>query len=499
MHTEAAMPSIWNPAGRRSRPSLHDDLTVDVAVVGGGIVGVTAALLLAREGRSVALLEARHIGAGTTGRSTAKVSALQGERYRGIRRMHGPAAAATYAEAQTSALAWMEEQVRLRSIDCDWEQRTAVTYATSEEGARRLADEADAATEAGLPVRPGADHGLPFATTAAIALEGQAQFSPVAYLDGLVDELDALPSASVFEGTRVTAIRGRGPHRVVTADATIRAEHVVVATLLPITDRSLMFARAEPKASHTIAVRIEGALPPHHYLSVDEPTRSLRTVRHRDGDLLLVGGEGSAIAHGARPSEAAGRLETWAREHFRVVQVVDAWSAHDLVPVDHLPWVGPTSPVTPRVLTASGFEKWGLTMGTAAARLLADHIVDEERTASSPAWQLFHPTRVAPRSLPSLARLNAGVAGRLVVDWVRPDDAPDGQGDGRRYRAGLVPAGDPDGSSDTTPVRVVCTHLGGVCRWNDLDRTWDCPLHGSRFEEDGTVVSGPAVRPLDRG
>lgn len=490
-HPHDPVASIWERSGRAPRPMLHEDRTVDVAIVGAGIVGLTTALLLARAGRSVAVLEARRIGDGTTGRSTAKVTALQGTRYRDITRVHGPEAARTYARAQLEALGWMGDQVRAGSIDCRWEHRSAVTFATSTDGAMIVREEAAAAAAAGLSVVDGSDVGLPFPTTAAVVLDDQAQFSPIPYLEGLASEIEGFASASVHEHTRVTAVRGRGPHEVVTQHATVRAEHVVVATLSPITDRAALFALAEPKASYTVAVAVDGELPQGMYLGVDQPSRSLRTAVHGDREVLLVGGESSKVASGPAVTEAVDRLVTWARQHFAVTDVVQAWSAHDLVPTDHLPWVGPTSPVTPRVLTATGFEKWGMTMGTAAAQMIVRNLVD------GTGWGIFHPRRVAPRAWPSVAKLNAGVADRLVRDWLHPDAAPDADGQGRRYRGtGLRPEGDPDGDAATPPVRVVCTHLGGVCRWNDLERTWDCPLHGSRFDADGEVIAGPAVRPL---
>jgi hypothetical protein len=271
---------------------------------------------------------------------------------------------------------------------------------------------------------------------------------------------------------------------------------VVVTTLLPFVDRGLFFARAKPSMSYATALRVDGALPQSMYLSVDEPTRSLRTAHLGDDEVLLVGGEGSKVGSGPLPSEAVHRLVAWARDHFDVSGVVSSWSAHDYVPTDHLPWVGPTSPVTPRVLTATGFEKWGMTMGTAAAHRLSRHVLG---SADDKPWAPYDPARLALRSVSGTARLNAEVAVRLVGDWAKPDRPAAPDGSGRRFRSGVIPKGDPDGLAGTDDVSVVCTHLGGVCRWNDLDRTWDCPLHGSRFEADGTVVAGPAVRPLRGG
>lgn len=506
--------SIWRRVSRALHPPLHGDRDAEVVVVGAGIVGLTAALELARAGRSVVLLEARRIGDGTTGRSTAKVSALQGTRYSDIQRIHGVEVARNYATAQVESLAWIDQQVRDLSIECDWERRTSVTYATTDEGAQTVRDEAEAARAAGLDVRTTGDLGLPFATTAAVFLDDQAQFSPVAYLEALAAEVDRLPTAAIHEWSRVTAIKGRGPHRVVTTHGTVTAEHVVVATLMPITDRAMFFARAKPTASYTVAVAVDGDLPPHMYISADSPTRSLRTARRHDAaggtsQVLLVGGEGSKVASGPMPSVAIARLQTWAHEHFAVTDIAEAWSAHDHTPVDHLPWVGPTSPLTPRVVAATGFEKWGMTMGTAAARLLAQNIVAELAGDTPPGWSSFDPRRVAVTAWPTTARLNLEVAQRLATDWIRPDVPADAHGKGRRFRSGVFPAGDPDGgtsvdepadvgetSGSSREVRVVCTHLGGVCRWNDVEHTWDCPLHGSRFDADGTVVAGPAVRPL---
>ncbi|MCU1370996.1 MAG: Glycine/D-amino acid oxidase [Ilumatobacteraceae bacterium] len=477
--------------GSSAYAPLAEDRRADVVVIGAGIAGLTTAALLARAGKEVVVLEGRSVGSGTSGRTTAKVSALQGARYQVLADVHDEDTAARYARAQLDALAWMAEQAGPVEA-AQWERRTALTYATTEAGRSKVEQEARAATAAGLDVElGGAD--LPFEATASVMLADQAQLDPGPYLAALAAEIAASPNGTVHEDTRVTAVRGHRTFRVVTPRATVSAQHVVVATLLPITDRGFFFARAEPKSSYLVALDVAGSVPQTMSLSVDEPSRSMRTARIDGQERLLVGGEGHHTGRGGPTLARYQALVDWAQEHFPVNEVVARWSAHDYVPADHLPWVGAASFTSPHLLVATGFEKWGMTMGTAAALLLADTITGTEGV-STPWGAIFDPKRMALRGLPTAARLNAEVAGHMASDWIKPEAGPASDGTGRRRRSGLVPVGEPEPSGPA--VRVVCTHLGGVCGWNDGDRTWDCPLHGSRFEGDGTVLAAPAIRPL---
>jgi hypothetical protein len=282
----------------------------------------------------------------------------------------------------------------------------------------------------------------------------------------------------------------------VTDAGTVRAPHVVVATLLPIVDRGLFFARAEPKSSYLVALRTDGEVPRAMYLSADAPTRSTRTAPNGTSTVLLVGGAGHDTGRGRPTGERYHELASWAAEHFPVREVVARWSAHDYVPVDHLPFVGSATPLSPDLLVATGFEKWGMTMGTAAGLALAERLSTATSVRTREWADLFSPGRASLRGLANAARINADVAVRLASDWLSPESEPDADGAGGRHRDGLQPVGEP--SHGAQAVSVVCTHLGGICEWNDGDRTWDCPLHGSRFEADGAVLTGPATRPLRR-
>ena len=388
----------------------------------------------------------------------------------------------------------MADHVASTSVACDWETRPAINYAETAEGRTAVDAELVAANAAGLPVERIAA-GLPFDTTASIGLAGQAQFDPQAYLDALALQVAAEPSAQIYESSRVTSISGLRHHTVTTDGGHISCGSVVVATLLPIVDRGLFFARVEPKSSYLIAMPANGPLPHGMYLSADPVSRSLRTAPGPDGDVLLVGGQGHPTGKGAPTLARYQELANWAAVRMPVESVVARWSAHDIVPADHLPWVGSSSPATPNVLAASGFDKWGMTMGTAAALILTDRLTGNRDGRTAPWSGLFKPDRISPRSVLDTARINVKVGTQLVSDWAHPDAVPGPDGRGRRRRRGLVPVGDP-GPPSSTEVAVVCTHLGGICSWNDGDATWDCPLHGSRFSSEGTVIAGPATRAL---
>lgn len=479
----------WASTGS-PRAALAGEVEADVAVVGGGIAGLTVAVLLARAGARVRVLEAGRVGQGTTGASTAKVTALQGLRLSELRRHHGDHVLEPYAAAQLAALAWITDRARQRRVACDLERRTATTYVVDPRQRDLVEAEAAAAEVASLPVRLAEEaEEMPFPTGPAVLLPDQAQLDPQAWLEDLADEVAAAPGCAVHEASAVVGFADR--HRtVVTEHGRVRAGHVVLATLLPISDRGLFFARAEPAMSHGVAMVATGPVPSTMSYGADEPTRSLRTRPDGDGTLLLVGGEGHVVGREADTLGAQRRLVEWACDRFPVGEVVHRWAAHDLRPVDLLPWAGRADHLPGSPWIATGFGKWGLTNGTAAAMTLARGILGGD---PHPWDEAFSPHRNPgwPGSR-SLVGLNLGVAREMAAGWAAPGTATTQDGP-EVGRCGGVPCADESGGSR---VSLRCTHLGGIVRWNAAERTWDCPLHGSRFTSDGTVVAGPAVRPL---
>lgn len=478
-------------------PLADAGVTADVCIVGAGIVGATAALLLARAGKEVVVLERDVIGRGATGNSTAKVTALQSPRLAMLERDHGPDAAAGYARMSLDAVDTVRE---LATPGSAVETATAVTWVASPTAGDRLEAEHDAARRAGLALRlvHGETHGLPSAV--ALVLDDQLQIDSLGHLRGLVAQAEAA-GATFHEDSRVTGVSLSGSVRTVTTaqGGSVTASHVVVASGLPILDRGGWFARTAPKRSYAVALRTE-QVPEAMGLRVDGPTRSTRASTAADGTpVAVVAGEDHRTGEGGDTRLRYQALESWGHEQFGHGPPVARWSAQDWSTADGLPLAGPLVPRDQRILAASGFDKWGLTSGTAAAGVLVDRILGRTPDATS---RLLDPMRLRLRAAgPTLVSNNAHVGMRMTTGWVgavaTTTDEPE-EGEGVVGRDHLRPTAASKVDGEVRSCLAVCPHLGGIVRWEPGDEAWACPLHGSRFAPDGEILSGPTSRPLKR-
>jgi glycine/D-amino acid oxidase-like deaminating enzyme/nitrite reductase/ring-hydroxylating ferredoxin subunit len=493
--TISADQSLWlATAAPTDYGRLERDVETDVAVLGGGITGLTTALMLKRDGARVVVLEGQRIGSGVTGCTTAKVTALQQTVYRQLRRRHGSDGAATYAEASMAGVELVAALAAEEGIECDLERRPAFTYAAGSGERSTVESEHDAASAAGLPVSLVEEVDLPYPTHGAVRLDQQIQLHPVRYVQGLARAVDG-DGSNVFEGSAALAVDSDDPCRIRTDGGTVRARQVVVATHYPLLDRGLFFARLEPTRSYCIAARTPEPPPRGMSISAGETTRSVRS----HGEALIVGGEGHVTGARKATPERYHQLEEFARRHWNATEITHRWSAQDPVSWDLLPVIGRYHPGSSRLFVASGFHKWGLSSATFGASIIADLIAGRDNR-----WaKRFSPSRIGARGLPKLIEMNARVAADLLGDRVIPAlrgrAAQVPAGDARVIRDGLGKTGvfrDDDGTLHAVSLR--CTHLGCLLRFNGAERSWDCPCHGSRFDVDGAVLEGPATKPLER-
>jgi glycine/D-amino acid oxidase-like deaminating enzyme/nitrite reductase/ring-hydroxylating ferredoxin subunit len=490
--------SLWlATAEAGSHPPLRGEATADAVVIGGGITGLVTAALLLRDGLDVVVIDQHSLGSGVSGHTTAKVSSLHGLTYAKLASQFGEGAARTYGAANERGIALIEELASEHSIQCDWRRRPNYTYAASDSDRSQVEDEARAAEAAGLPASFVEDVPLPYPTHGAVRFDDQAEFQPYAFLTGLAQAL-AEGGCRIYEGTRAIHLHDGSPCRVECDGGTITAGYAVVANHFPFTDRALFFARQHPERSYAVAARVDGATPNGMFISASSPTRSIRSHPLEGEELLLVGGEGHKAGQGGDHGARYRRLADFAEENWRVEEFLYRWSSQDNMPADGVPFVGKLTPRSRASYTATGFRKWGLAMGAASALMISDAIMGREND-----WlELFDPNRInAMASAQDLVTENANVAFHFFADRLtkRASDSDDlAPGEGKivsRHGRQVAVAKDESGVVHALSAR--CTHLRCIVSWNDAERSWDCPCHGSRFATDGTVIEGPAVHDLE--
>jgi glycine/D-amino acid oxidase-like deaminating enzyme/nitrite reductase/ring-hydroxylating ferredoxin subunit len=487
--------SYWNATAGEGPafPRLDGDLEVDVAIIGGGIVGVTSARLLKDRGLKVALVEARRVGRQVTGKSTAKMSSQHGILYQVLERKFGEDKARLYAEAQEAGIREIERLAAQYGIEADIEPKPAFVYTTDESYVSQIEKEVEVARRLGLPASLTRETGLPFDVLQAMRWDDQAQFHPTKYVAGLAATVPG-EGCHVFENSRAVDYE---PDRVVTDHGIVRARHVVMATHLPLGQIGMYYTMNYPMAEPVIAAPI-GRAPPAMYKNAGQPGHSIRTHKGTDGKVYgIAAGSHYKPGHTDDEQSYMADIESWLTANFDAGPIEYRWINEDYSAMDSAPFVGWSSSLGEAYLVATGFAAWGISNGTAAAMIIADLATGKENDWTG----MFDATRVKPVAGASeFIKENAEVAAHLVggylarkpksYDELAPGDAAIMKIDGDNVAAfkdeeGMVHA-----------VSAVCSHMGCIVGWNKTDRTWDCPCHGSRFELSGEVIHGPATRPL---
>jgi glycine/D-amino acid oxidase-like deaminating enzyme/nitrite reductase/ring-hydroxylating ferredoxin subunit len=495
MNTE----SYWTKSAELPRhAALADDVNVDVAVIGGGITGITAAYLAKKAGLTVALLERRRLAQVDTGHTTAHLTAVTDLRLHTMERRFGENTVRAVWEAGTAAVTQIAALVQGGSIDCGFHSCPGYLHAAGrDEDAGDLLLEADAARRLGIAAE--FQPSVPFFRVPGVCFPNQAIFHPLRYLAGL---LRAIPGGGghVYEETAAEEFDDQS---IRTARGRVHFKHLILATHNPLVGGSslvgatLFQTKLSLYTSYALAARIPGGqIPEGAYWDTADPYHYLRVQKQNGHDLAIYGGEDHKTGQESDTEAVYARLESGLRR-FAPSAVVDArWSGQVIETNDGLPFIGWTSP---RQFIATGFAGNGMTFGTIGAMMAVGAITG----ASNPWEKIFDPgrTTVIGGTL-SFLKENKDFPVRLLRDRMRKDDgslrdlAP---GEGKTlelHRHKIAAYRDPDGRLSL--CSAICTHLQCVVNWNPAEKTWDCPCHGSRFRPDGQVISGPAEAPLPR-
>ena len=483
---------------------LTQDLRSNVCVIGAGIAGMTTAYLLARAGRAVVLIDDGPIGGGETSRTTAHLTAALDNRYYNIERMHGEEGARIAAESHMSAIHRIETIASMEDIDCDFQRVEGFLFLGGENTRKDLERELEATHRAGITDTQLVDK-IPFGfwdSGPALRFPRQATFHPLKYLKGLARAI-LRDGGKIYTGVHAERIEDGEPAKVTTSGGhTIHADNVVVCTNTPINDWLIIHTKQAAYRTYVIGARVpKGSVPhglywdtpnPYHYIRVQ--TAEDKSGHELDYDVLLVGGEDHKTGQAVNTDERFVRLEAWTRERFPMVERVDyRWSGQVIEPVDYMAYIGKNPGGDEHIWIATGDSGNGMTHGTIAGIVLNELVQGRKHQWS----RLYDPSRVRLRATPEFVKENVNVA-EQYKDWFTGSETGDvaaiKPGEGAiigRGRGKLAVYRDERG--DIHRLSAVCTHLYCIVRWNDTERTWDCPCHGSRFDPYGKVVNGPAI------
>ncbi|MFB5663884.1 FAD-dependent oxidoreductase [Alteribacillus sp. HJP-4] len=491
--------SYWRETNKFNRfPSLKEEIKSEIAIVGGGITGLMTAYRLALHGAKPVVLEASSLTNGTTGHTTAKITAQHGQIYDELIGTFGEGRARQYYESNIKAKEYVEKIVNENRIDCDFQLQDAWLYTETIKGKQQLLKEKQAYDKLGIKSELKHECPLPFPVEAALKMPDQAQFHPIKFLTWIVQKLEAA-GVRIFENTPVLHLEKGDPVKIITkGPGSVLAEKVIVTSHFPFDDlKGFYFSRLHPERSYAIAVRTEAPLPDGMFLSVGQPSRSFRWTSSNGEKLALIGGENHKTGKGPNTMDHFEALKGFAGKHFGIQSIESRWSAQDLTTLDKVPYVGRMTAGDNHIFVATGFNKWGMTNSVNAAMLLSD-IVSAKYNRYE---ELYDPGRNASlKSSGTFVKENTDVAVQFVkthaergnksVEDVEPGEGAVVNLDGRRAGAYRTHEG------DLQLIDTTCTHMGCEVEWNEAETSWDCPCHGSRFTTKGEVLEGPANLPL---
>lgn len=496
------MNSFWiENLKSKSYPTLDKDLNVDVCIIGGGITGISCGYYLSKNNLKVCILEKDKIMEKTSGHTTAKITSQHGLIYKYLFDSYGSDLAKKYLESNQEAITNIKNIIDSENIDCDFEFQNNYIYTTNANLVKKIKNEAQTLKKLNFDAKLLDKISLPIPDVkAAIEFNHQAQFNPIKYVEGLIEYITN-NNGLILENSKVMKLRqAQNGYNVYTTNNVVNAKYVIIATRYPVINfPGFHFLKMYSENSNLIAVETSSPLFKGMYINADVPTYSFKTAIFNGKRILLVGGFNHKTGAKIDLSNSYKLLEQKAKELYPDSKVLYKWNTHDSISLDKIPYIGEFSNFYPNVYVATGFKKWGMTTSNVAANIITDKILGKENKCE----EIYNPKRLRPiKNRAEFKNILKETSHSLIFNKfdlpaVTPKDVKPGEGkivNDSGTKIGIYK--DEDGKE--YKIIPKCMHLGCELSWNNLDKTWDCPCHGSRYTFDGKLIYGPSKKDLKK-
>ena len=496
------MNSFWINSIKNNKnfEKLNSNIETDVCIIGAGIFGVTCAYYLSNLGYNVTVLEKYKVGEKTTGHSTSKITSQHGLFYTYLINSYGNKFAKDYLDANEEAIKNIKDIIDKEKISCDFEYQNSYVYTTKKSELNSIKKEVDAVTSLGFQNCDFVTKaGLPFDIKGAVCFKNQAQFNALKYVLGLCEKI-TLKSGKIFTNTTVTDIKEENNSYITfTENNIVKSKYVIIASHYPfINFPGFYFTKMYQSTSYVIAVDSKKTLFNGMYINSTPPILSYRTAKLDGKNILLVAGGDHKTGQPTSYKDSYGLLENEVKKYYPNCEIISKWNTRDCISLDKIPYIGKYSNIMPNMFIGTGFKKWGITLSNVAANIIVDDIVGKNNKYS----YLFNSTRVKPlKNIDEMKNIVVQSTNSLFLNKIKRPNmrfeeiAPNSGSiiEINHQKVGIYK----DTSNNIYAVKPICTHLGCLLSWNDVDKTWDCPCHGSRFDYRGNNIYDPAFKNLE--
>lgn len=495
------MESLWieTTKNKSNFKTLNGNEDTEICVIGGGLFGLTTAYYLTKCGKKVIVLEKGEIGSKVSGNTTGKITSQHDLFYAHLIDDYGEECAKKYLEANEKAIENIKQIIKEEQIDCDFSMQKSYVYTTKEDEVLEIQKEVAVVNKLGKDAKFVNKIDLPIKIKGAIEFEGQAQFHPRKYMLGLANSIEK--QNKIYQYTTVTDVEKNGEkYKVYTDKGSVEAKYIVMASHFPIINMpGFYFVKMYQSTSYLIAVETKSQLPQGMYINVKEPMYSFRTANYNGKEILLIGGVGNKTGEPIEDNSHYKKLEKKAREMYPDCKILYRWNTRDCISLDKIPYIGEFSNLMKNVYVGTGFKKWGMTSTNVAANIVTDKIMGNKNKYE----EIFTATRMKPiknrwevenilkQTVNSIA-LNKFKIEPYSIEQIKNDNAAIIEINGDNI--GVYK----DAKGEVYAVKPNCSHLGCLLSWNNLDKTWDCPCHGSRFDYMGRNIYEPAIKNLEK-